>query len=219
MITVGIIEDNLALRTGIEEFVSQNNDMRIVFSCNSVEKWLMHHDQNPESPYVLFLDIGLPGISGLKAISVIKDKYPDTKLVVITGDDSRESVWEAITSGADGYLLKPFSLKEISHQIDIIQNGGAALSPMVAEKLIHRINANTRPAREGKNLLLTRRENDVLEQLVKGLSYKEVANILQISFATVNDHIKNIYFKMGVNSKSELIAKVLSGRQSDLKLK
>lgn len=219
MITVGIIEDNLALRTGIEEFVSQNNDMRIVFSCNSVEKWLMNYDQNPESPYVLFLDIGLPGISGLKAISVIKDKYPETKLVVITGDDSRESVWEAITSGADGYLLKPFSLKEISHQIDIIQNGGAALSPMVAEKLIHRINANVRPARENKNLLLTRRENDVLEQLVKGLSYKEVANILQISFATVNDHIKNIYFKMGVNSKSELIAKVLSGRQSDLKLK
>lgn len=214
MITVGVIEDNLALRKGIEEFVSQNNDMRIVFSCNSVEKWLMHQDQNPESPYVLFLDIGLPGISGLKAISVIKNKYPDTKLVVITGDDSRESVWEAITSGADGYLLKPFSLKEISHQIDIIQNGGAVLSPMVAEKLIHRINANTRPVREAKNLLLTRRENDVLEQLVKGLSYKEVANILQISFTTVNDHIKNIYFKMGVNSKSELIAKVLSNPQS-----
>lgn len=219
MITVGIIEDNLALRTGIEEFVAQNNDMRIVFSCNSVEKWLVHFDQNPETPYVLFLDIGLPGISGLKAISVIKDKYPETKLVVITGDDSRESVWEAITRGADGYLLKPFSLKEISHQIDVIQSGGAALSPMIAEKLIHRINAGSRPVREGKNLLLTRRENDVLEQLVKGLSYKEVANILQISFATVNDHIKNIYFKMGVNSKSELIAKVLSGRQSDLKLK
>ncbi len=218
MITVGIIEDNQALRTGIEEFVSQNNNMRILFSCNSVEKWLMHYDQDTEGPYVLFLDIGLPGISGLKAISVIKNKYPDTKLVVITGDSSKESVWEAITSGADGYLLKPFSLKEISQQIDIIQNGGAALSPLIAEKLIHRINANNKPAREGKNLLLTRRENDVLEQLVKGLSYKEVANILKISFATVNDHIKNIYYKMGVNSKSELIAKVLSNRRSDLML-
>lgn len=123
MITVGIIEDNQALRTGIEEFVSQNDSMRILFSCNSVEKWLMHYDHDTEGPYVLFLDIGLPGISGLKAISVIKNKYPDTKLVVITGDSSKESVWEAITSGADGYLLKPFSLKEISQQIDIIQNG------------------------------------------------------------------------------------------------
>lgn len=218
MVTVGIIEDNQALRTGIEEFISQNNDMRIVFSCNSVEKWLVHYNQDIESPYVLFLDIGLPGISGLKAISVIKDKYPETKLVVITGDASRESIWEAITTGADGYLLKPFSLKEISQQIEILQNGGAVISPVVAEKLIHRINAQTRPAREGKNLLLTRRENDVLEQLVKGLSYKEVAHILQISFATVNDHIKNIYFKTGVNSKSELIAKVLSSRQSDGRL-
>lgn len=218
MVTVGIIEDNQALRTGIEEFISQNNDMRIVFSCNSVEKWLVHYNQDIESPYVLFLDIGLPGISGLKAISVIKDKYPETKLVVITGDASRESIWEAITTGADGYLLKPFSLKEISQQIEILQNGGAVISPVVAEKLIHRINAQTRPAHEGKNLLLTRRENDVLEQLVKGLSYKEVAHILQISFATVNDHIKNIYFKTGVNSKSELIAKVLSSRQSDGRL-
>lgn len=218
MITVGIIEDNQALRTGIEEFVSQNNNMRILFSCNSVEKWLMHYDHDTEGPYVLFLDIGLPGISGLKAISVIKNKYPDTKLVVITGDSSKESVWEAITSGADGYLLKPFSLKEISQQIDIIQNGGAALSPLIAEKLIHRINASNKPVREGKNMLLTRRENDVLEQLVKGLSYKEVANILKISFATVNDHIKNIYYKMGVNSKSELIAKVLSNRRSDIML-
>lgn len=218
MVTVGIIEDNQALRTGIEEFISQNNDMRIVFSCNSVEKWLVHYNQDIESPYVLFLDIGLPGISGLKAISVIKDKYPETKLVVITGDASRESIWEAITTGADGYLLKPFSLKEISQQIEILQNGGAVISPVVAEKLIHRINAQTRPAREGKNLLLTRRENDVLEQLVKGLSYKEVAHILQISFATVNDHIKNIYFKTGVNSKSELIAKVLSSRQADGRL-
>ncbi|MBI2273101.1 MAG: response regulator transcription factor [Bacteroidetes bacterium] len=218
MVTVGIIEDNQALRTGIEEFISQNNDMRVVFSCNSVEKWLVHYNQDIESPYVLFLDIGLPGISGLKAISVIKDKYPETKLVVITGDASRESIWEAITTGADGYLLKPFSLKEISQQIEILQNGGAVISPVVAEKLIHRINAQTRPAREGKNLLLTRRENDVLEQLVKGLSYKEVAHILQISFATVNDHIKNIYFKTGVNSKSELIAKVLSSRQADGRL-
>jgi len=218
MVTVGIIEDNQALRTGIEEFISQNNDMRIVFSCNSVEKWLVHYNQDIESPYVLFLDIGLPGISGLKAISVIKDKYPETKLVVITGDASRESIWEAITTGADGYLLKPFSLKGISQQIEILQNGGAVISPVVAEKLIHRINAQTRPAREGKNLLLTRRENDVLEQLVKGLSYKEVAHILQISFATVNDHIKNIYFKTGVNSKSELIAKVLSSRQADGRL-
>jgi len=218
MVTVGIIEDNQALRTGIEEFIFQNNGMRIVFSCNSVEKWLVHYNQDVEPPYVLFLDIGLPGISGLKAISVIKDKYPETKLVVITGDASRESIWEAITTGADGYLLKPFSLKEISQQIAILQNGGAVISPVVAEKLIHRINARTRPARERKNLLLTRRENDVLEQLVKGLSYKEVANILQISFATVNDHIKNIYFKTGVNSKSELIAKVLSSRQSDGRL-
>ncbi len=211
-ITVGLIEDNQALRRSIEDFVQLDKELGMLFSCNSIEKWLMHFETDPIAPTILFLDIGLPGISGLKAISILRSKYPLTKLIVISGDSSNESVWEAITSGANGYLLKPFSLMEIRQQINIIQSGGAALSPQIAIKLIQRISAGTTAVDQNETDSLTLREKDVLEQLIKGLSYKEVSNVLKISYATVNDHIKNIYSKLGVNSKSELIVKVLKSK-------
>ena len=215
MVTVGLIEDNQTLRKSIEDFIEMDNDMHLLFSCNSIEKWLLHFEKDATVPFILFLDLGLPGISGLKAISVFKANYPETKLIVISGDSSNESVWEAITSGAHGYLLKPFSLKEIKQQLTIIKNGGAALSPHIAEKLIQQIgSANNTIAKQQETVKLTKRENEVMEQLIKGLSYKEVSQLLNISATTVNDHIKNIYSKMGVNSKSELIIRVLKSRSS-----
>ena len=214
MVTVGLIEDNQTLRKSIEDFIGIDNDLHLLFSCNSIEKWLLHFEKDSTVPFILFLDLGLPGISGLKAISVFKANYPETKLIVISGDSSNESVWEAITSGAHGYLLKPFSLKEIKQQIAIIQNGGAALSPQIAEKLIQQIGSNNSVKQQDTVKQLTKRENEVLEQLIKGLSYKEVSQLLNISATTVNDHIKNIYSKMGVNSKSELIIRVLKSRSS-----
>jgi DNA-binding NarL/FixJ family response regulator len=215
MITVGIIEDDHSLRKSMEEFISSEMKMQMLFSCNSIERWLSFFEKDPQEPFVLFLDIGLPGISGLKAISVIKKEYPTTNLIVISGDSSTESVWEAVTNGANGYLLKPFSLKEIRQHIDIIRVGGAALSPTIAEKLIKQISTGEKPNQGKTKELLTKRESEVMEQLIKGLSYKEVSQILKISTATVNDHIKNIYNKMGVNSKSELIVKVLKSRDAE----
>lgn len=209
VITIGIIEDNNALRLSLADFIATDHELLLLFSFNSIEKWIMHLEQVSEAPFLLFLDIGLPGISGLKAISVIRNAYPQTKLIVISGDSSKESVWEAITNGANGYLLKPFSLKEFKVQIGVITSGGAAISPLIAEKLIASLN-NISPTENAENPLLTTRENHVLEQLIKGLTYKEISNILRISLSTVNDHIKNIYTKMRVNSKAELIAKVLN---------
>ena len=209
VITIGIIEDNNSLRLSLEDFIAIDKELLLIFSSNSIEKWLKHLKQNTEAPFLLLLDIGLPGISGLKAISVIRKAYPQTKLIVISGDSSKDSVWEAITNGANGYLLKPFSLKELKMQIGVLMSGGAAISPIIAEKLIASLN-NTSPTENTDNPLLTIRENHVLEQLIKGLTYKEISNILRISSTTVNDHIKNIYTKMKVNSKSELIAKVLN---------
>jgi DNA-binding NarL/FixJ family response regulator len=213
-ITIGIIEDNQSLRLSLCDYIEMDNDLLLLFSYNSIEKWLAHLEQYSDAPDMLFLDIGLPGISGLKAISVIKKAYPITKLIVISGDSSEDSVWEAITNGANGYLLKPFSLKDFKQQINIINTGGAAISPLIAEKLIRSLNNNI-PVENKNNSLLTARENHVLEQLIKGLTYKEIANILRISLSTVNDHIKNIYIKMKVNSKTELVAKVLSNNIPD----
>jgi DNA-binding NarL/FixJ family response regulator len=197
------------LRISLEEFIEMNEELTLLFSFNSIEKWLMHVMKDNTPPYILFLDIGLPGISGLKAVSIIKKTYPTTFLIVITGDGSNDSVWEAITNGADGYLIKPISLFEIKKQIEVIKSGGAVLSPSIAEKLIKRINNLSSIQNKSKHEL-TKREQDVLELLIKGLTYKEVAHILQISSSTVNGYVKILYNKMGVNSKAELVSKVLS---------
>jgi DNA-binding NarL/FixJ family response regulator len=212
MTSVGIIEDNQIFRSSLEQFIAQDNSLYLLFSCNSIEQWLSHFEKNPEIPSLLFLDLGLPGISGLKAISFIRNSYPDTKIVVITSDNSQDTIWEAITNGANGFLLKPFAVREIKQQIDVIKCGGAAISPEAAQKLILQLNARSAAPRTEDQGLLTPRESEVLEQLVKGMSYKEVSNMLNISFDTVNGHIKRIYVKMGVNSKSELIAKVLMNK-------
>ena len=211
MKSIGIIEDDKQLRNSLEEFIEMNEELTLLFSFNSVEKWLIYVLNENTPPYILFLDIGLPGISGLKAVSVIKKTYPSTYLIVITGDCSNESIWEAITNGADGYLMKPLSLIEIKKQIDVIRSGGAVLSPTIAEKLIKRIN-NLSSIQINSKQELTKREKDVLELLLKGLTYKEVAQILQISSTTVNGYVKILYNKMGVNSKAELVSKVLSNQ-------
>ena len=214
MITIGIIEDDPALRMSIVDFIDFDTDLLLIFSCNSIEKWIVHLENEKENPFILFLDIGLPGISGLKAISIIKKAYPETILIVISGDSSFESIWEAITNGANGYLLKPFSLKEFKQQIEIVKSGGAALSPNIAENLLRGLNPGI-SATSNKNNSLTLRQNEVVEYLVKGLTYKEISNILRISTTTVNDHIKKIYLKMGVNSKSELVNKILTNRPNE----
>jgi DNA-binding NarL/FixJ family response regulator len=218
MITIGIIEDDATLRASLELMIRITPELRLLFSCNSFEKWIAVSASLEEKPYMVFLDIGLPGISGLKAISVIKKEYPDTHLVMITGDSSNEMIWEAISNGANGYLLKPFTLDELRQQIQIVRSGGAAISPHIAGKLIRKINTEhgSAPERTVNNIPeLTRRESDVVEQLIKGLTYKEVSQILRISITTVNDHIKNIYTKLGVNSKAELISKVLKNKPPD----
>lgn len=211
MIFIGIIEDDPSLRMSLIEFIRTKDDLYLSFSCNSIEQWLAGNQNDKEIPKVIFLDIGLPGISGLKAIKIIKRTYPDTILILITGDSSLESILEALSTGANGYLLKPFSLKEFDQQIEIVKTGGAVLSPNIADKLIKSLNKNIHSDNNYKSHF-TARQNDVLEYLLMGLSYKEISILLGLSVTTVNDHIKKIYSKMGVNSKSELANKIFNQR-------
>ncbi len=211
MTSIGIIEDDCNLRKSIEKLIEITADLDLVFSCNSIEKWLTDSINTCFEPNLLLLDIGLPGISGLHSITVLKRKYPHAKLMIVTGDSSPNTVWESIRNGADSYLIKPFSLKHLKEQISIIRSGGAALSPFAATAILNKISKQDE-IRSNKMMPgnLTKREKEVVHELVKGLTYKEVSYILKISPTTVNDHLKNIYVKLGVKSKSELISKVLS---------
>ena len=207
MISVGIIEDDHSLRRNIDECIRMEKDVDMSFSFNSVEAFLKASDEIIE-PYLILIDLGLPGISGLEGITYIRKLWQDVHIVVITGNDDENIVFDCIQRGANGYLLKPFKVKDLLGNIQIIRNGGALITPAVALKLFHKIH---RPQNSFEDITskLTPREKDVVNELLKGLSYKEISNVLGISSTTVNDHLKSVYTKLEVRSKSELLAKVL----------
>ncbi len=207
MITIGIIEDDPSLRRNLEAFIETQKDTYLSFSLNSVEQFL-DRKSTYEEPFIVFCDLGLPGISGKEGITFIRQLWNETYIVVITGTDDEETIYDCIERGANGYVVKPFKIQELINQIEIIRNGGALLSPQVALKLFKQIQKQT-VALETSNYGFTPREKQVVDELLKGLSYKEIAQVLGISSTTVNDHLKNVYPKMGVRTKAELMRKIL----------
>ncbi len=207
MITIGIIEDDPSLRHNLEAFIETQKDTYLSFSLNSVEQFL-DRKSSYEEPFIVFCDLGLPGISGKEGITFIRQLWNETYIVVITGTDDEETIYDCIERGANGYVVKPFKIQELINQIEIIRNGGALLSPQVALKLFKQIQKQT-VALETSNYGFTPREKQVVDELLKGLSYKEIAQVLGISSTTVNDHLKNVYPKMGVRTKAELMRKIL----------
>ena len=207
MITVGIIEDDRPLRRNLEIFVNMQKDLHIVFSYNSMEAFLEER-ANLDEPFIIFIDLGLPGISGMEGISIIRQQWQEAHLVVTTGNDNESVIFDCIQRGANGYILKPFNITDLIKNIDIIRNGGALITPDVAMKLFRKSH-KPKDTYEDVTDNLTIREKDVVNELLKGLTYKEIAAVLGISASTVNDHLKNIYIKMDVRTKSELISKLL----------
>ncbi len=203
MVTVGIIEDDSKLRMLLTETLRLNN-AQVLFDFSSVEEFTANK-KGLHSPFLFFLDIGLPGISGIEAVRLIRGFFPETYLVIISGNNDEQIIWNAITAGANGYLIKPVKLENIKQQLQTIVDGGALMSPEVAQLLVQKIHAS----KLGTNKyvgMLTPREKDVIGLLMKGLTYKEVAAQLGLSTSTVNDYIKSIYHKTNVHSKAELVS-------------
>lgn len=207
MITIGIIEDDPVLRKNFETFLSTQQDTKISFSLNSVEQFLQNKNSY-EEPLVVFCDLGLPGISGKDGITYIRQFWNDVYVVVITGNDDESVIYDCIERGANGYMLKPFKLNDLLSHVEIIRSGGTLLSPQVAAKLFKHIRKQSSET-DLSNYGLTSREKQVVEELLKGMTYKEIGNILAISSTTVNDHLKNVYRKMRVRTKSELMRMIL----------
>jgi DNA-binding NarL/FixJ family response regulator len=208
MFNIGIIEDNTSLRITYEEFIKKDKELDLIFSCGSLNCLLPIINSNIKPPNFILLDLHLPGTSGLKIISILKVRYPNSNIIILTGDSSDNSIYDAILQGTVGYLLKPISIFDLKEYFNIINNGGSAISPYVANRIIDKLKMKLNDKALYLNPILTKRETEVINEIVKGLSYKEISNILNISYDTVNDHIKKIYQKMGVNSKVELVLKV-----------
>ena len=208
MITVGIVEDNVKIRDLIQRYLDMQDSMRCKVAVDSVEE-MLEYLKKYDNPDVLLMDIQLPGMSGIEGIGIIKKEFPDIEIMMLTVYHDSHKIFDSLVAGASGYLLKHTSLPEIKESVETLANGGAPMSPQIARKVIQHFSNNEKKEKPESDL--TPREQDIVNGLVDGLSYKLIADRFDISIDTVRAHIRNIYKKLHVNSKAEVIAKSLRG--------
>jgi DNA-binding NarL/FixJ family response regulator len=205
MITLALIEDDEVVRKNLAAFFSLQPELNCLIVAVSVEDFFVQAE-NVESPDIVLSDIGLPGLTGIEAIPLIKKKFPASSIIILSVYADSDRIFKALCAGAVGYLQKDTPVNEILDCIHIISKGGSAMSPTIARKVVEYFS----PKRT-YNEPLTAKEQQVIATMVDGLSYKMIASRLGITLETVRQHIKNIYRKLHVNSKGEVIVKSLRG--------
>jgi DNA-binding NarL/FixJ family response regulator len=155
------------------------------------------------------MDIEMPVLNGIETTQMVKQKYPQIKIIMLTAFDNDENIFNAIKAGADGYLLKEINPEDLHNGIRDTLNGGAAMNPSIALKTLKLLRnpIDIQNANDQEEISLSKREVEVLEQLSKGLSYTSIAENLFLSPSTVRKHIENIYKKLQVHSKIEAVQK------------
>jgi len=207
-IKIAIVDDNSFLITAVKEKLSFFEDLNVKFSAIHGSDLLTKLEENHNLDLIL-MDIEMPVLNGIEATEIVKQKYPQIKIIMLTVFDNDENIFNAIKAGADGYLLKEINAKDLHDGIIETLNGGAAMNPSIAMKTLKllrnpiEIENNT----DLEDIKLTTREIEVLEQLSKGLSYNLIANNLILSTGTVRKHIENIYKKLQVHNKIEALQK------------
>jgi len=207
MANIGIIEDNKKIRQLIQRYLDMQDGMDCTVAVESVEEMLEYLESYPK-PDVMLMDIQLPGMTGIEGMKIFQEKYPEIEIIMLTVYHDSHKIFDSLKAGASGYLLKHTSLPEIKEAIDLLLSGGAPMSPQIARKVITHFNETGQKQTQSN---LTAREQDIVNGLVDGLSYKMIADRLSISIDTVRAHIRNMYKKLHVNSKAEVIAKSLRG--------
>ncbi len=203
---VWIVEDDLLFRESLIDLVNEEETLDLTLVAGSIEEAFEAFDRH-DAPDIILEDIGLPGMSGIEAISHYKGKYPEVSIIMLTIFDDDERVFEALKAGADGYLLKRTPGDKILQGIQDVIDGGAPISPSIAKKIMNMLVGPAKP--KNKETILTKRETTILEHLVKGETIDEIGKILFISRHTVDTHTKNIYRKLQVHNRSTLTAKAI----------
>lgn len=205
-IHVGIIEDAALVLENLKISLESQPDFTVTLTANSVEDFLAELSSDIPMDLIV-LDIGLPGMSGLEGIRYLRERKPDAEIVMLTAYDDSDRIFKALCAGAVSYISKKTELGVIREALRVVHRGGAYMSPGIARKVITHIG----PKETSKEAILTSRQEQIVEGLVEGLSYKMIADKYLISVETVRDHIKKIYKKLQVNSKAEVIRKKMDG--------
>jgi DNA-binding NarL/FixJ family response regulator len=204
-IKVAIIEDLREVREGLVVLIDDYPGFHCVAAYSTMEDALASIANN--LPDVVLADIGLPGMSGIEGTRILKERYPELPVVVLTVYDDDEDVFAALCAGAGGYLLKNTAPVRLLESLQKVVAGGAPMSPEIARRVVRLFREFQPPERASHRL--TQQEIELLKLIVDGHSYKTAAAQLGISSSTVSFHLQNIYNKLQVHSKSEVVAKAL----------
>lgn len=206
-IRVAIVEDKDEIRFGLSRLIGGSEGFECIGSFATMEDAL--EELPKDLPDVLLNDLGLPKMSGSEGIAILKARYPDLKVLILTVFDDDDRIIDGICAGASGYLLKSTPMPMILSSIRELDEGGAPMSPEIARRVMELFRTSPPPKKVDYDL--TPHETRILKMLVDGHNYKTAAAELGVSVNTVSFHVKKIYEKLHVHSKSEAVAKALKG--------
>lgn len=205
---VWLVEDNSLLRRTVAEVLARTQGLSCPLAVSSCEEALAAIDEG-QVPDVVLMDIGLPGMSGIEGARRMRTLVPTARILMLTVHEEDEKVFAAVCAGASGYLLKPSSPERIVEALLEVGRGAAPMNAYIAKKVLDMFArlAPVVPAPEPYHL--TPREHEILQLVVEGLTMREIAARLQVSYHTVDSHLRHIYEKLHVRSKSAAVAKAV----------
>lgn len=201
-IEIVIVEDDLEVLKGLKQMLNLSEELLVMDSFTSAESFLENVDEL--KPAVVLMDIGLPKMNGIECVEIVKQKHPNIQFLMCTNFDDDQNVFDALRAGANGYVLKNAEIQTIIQSISEVSRGGSPMSRSIARKVIESFHSQ-----DLKDIKydLSKRESEILNLLSKGYRYKEIAAKLFISTETVRTHIRNIYGKLQVQSRTEALNK------------
>ncbi len=202
--TIVIYEDNARLRESLQLLLGDDSGFEVLGAFSGCETVL--EEMERLRPSLVIMDIDMPGVNGMEGVRLIKDAHPEVRVVMYTVFDDDNRIFDCICNGADGYLLKNTSPARLIQALRDLAEGGSPMSPFVAQKVFQHFRSNRAVVTDFN---LTEREKEILDLLVKGNSYKMIADKSAISIDTVKKHLQNIYHKLHVNCGTEAVAKAI----------
>lgn len=197
-IRIFIYDDSIERRDSLKALFMLNNELKVVGEADNCKNTLL--DIENSNPDVVLMDINMPEVNGIEGLKIIKKNHPEVKVLIQTAYDNSDKIFTCIKNGASGYILKNDKPQRILQAIEEVFQGGAAMNPAIAQKVLDFFTPKTI-----KNPL-SPKETEVLSKLAEGLSYKMVADKLGVSYTTINTHAKRIYEKLHISSLGEAIA-------------
>jgi len=202
-IKIAIAEDDVRVRGSLARLIDSTEGFCCVSQHPTAENALA--ELKVTRPEVVLMDIHLPGLNGVECVRQLKEMLPETQAVMLTVYENTNIIFSALAAGASGYLLKKSSPEQLIEAIREVHNGGSPMTSHIARKVVASFQQVTNPVHDYEKLSL--REQEVLDYLAKGYLYREIAERLKISYPTVHTHIRHIYEKLHVRSRTQAVTK------------